>query len=341
MLALPIERFFRLSEAGVRCGPDGVSVGPTALVVRAGAGWAARPRAELEAELSDLYGLPIDLAGRDDRLAGIARALERGEPALAAIGALLLRFPDPPSLAKGSPACGSAELARRLFDSGLLDKDWDPAQHPRVGEPPNPGWFAAKPEDAPNAGPPRAPSRSSSRREAFRLGLRFMRDLMADTADEVIRTGKVALWLAPKLWGPIEFVVELLKSSELNPDEQRAIDYGRASVDPPKTLEELQRPPTQNVLGYERHHIVEQNPDNIAKGPDVEEIEKFGRDLIDDPSNIVWIPRFKHEQITRYYNSEDPDDPLGRIRRKMINDLDFAGQRAAGLEALRKVGVLQ
>jgi hypothetical protein len=340
LLALPIERFFRLSEAGVRCGPDGLYVGPTPLIARAGAGWAARPRAELEEELSDLYGLPIDLGGREDRLAGIARAFARGEPALAAIGALLLRFPDPPSLAKGAPARGSAELARRLFDSGLLDKDWDPAKHPRVGEPPNPGWFAAKPEDVSSAGPPSAPSPSLSRREIFRLGLRFMRGLIAETADKVLRSGKLALWLAPKLCGPIQLVVELLDSSELDPDEQRSIDQGRASVDPPKTLEELQRPPTQNVLGYERHHIVEQNPDNIAKGPDVEAIEKFGRDLIDDPSNIVWIPRFKHEQITRYYNSEDRDDPLRRIHRKVVNDLDFAGQRAAGLEALRKFGVL-
>jgi hypothetical protein len=167
-----------------------------------------------------------------------------------------------------------------------------------------------------------------------------MRGLIAETADKVLRSGKLALWLAPKLCGPIQLVVELLDSSELDPDEQRSIDQGRASVDPPKTLEELQRPPTQNVLGYERHHIVEQNPDNIAKGPDVEAIEKFGRDLIDDPSNIVWIPRFKHEQITRYYNSEDRDDPLRRIHRKVVNDLDFAGQRAAGLEALRKFGVL-
>ena len=51
-----------------------------------------------------------------------------------------------------------------------------------------------------------------------------------------------------------------MTSSELNMGEQRAIDQVRASVDPPKTLEELQQDPTQNALGYEQHHIVEQNP---------------------------------------------------------------------------------
>ena len=56
-----------------------------------------------------------------------------------------------------------------------------------------------------------------------------------------------------------------MEPSETNRGEQQVIDRLRASLDPPKTLDELQTPPTQNVLGYEVHHIVEQNPDNIAK----------------------------------------------------------------------------
>jgi hypothetical protein len=67
---------------------------------------------------------------------------------------------------------------------------------------------------------------------------------------------------------------------------QKAIETTRASLDPPKTLLELQTPPTQNVLGYEVHHIVEQNDDNIAKSPLEAFIEKFGRNLID--SRAIW-----------------------------------------------------
>ena len=45
------------------------------------------------------------------------------------------------------------------------------------------------------------------------------------------------------------------------------VEQARSSLDPPKTLVELQTPPTENVFGYELHHIVEQNPSNIAKSP--------------------------------------------------------------------------
>jgi hypothetical protein len=122
---------------------------------------------------------------------------------------------------------------------------------------------------------------------------------------------------------------------------QKAVEAAQAALDPPKTLVELQTPPTQNVLGYDLHHIVEQNPANILKSPVEVIVEKFGRNLIDSPSNLVWIPRLKHELITAFYNSKIgpyPDDPL---RRQVVNTGDFATQREAGLAALRRFGVLQ
>ena len=77
-------------------------------------------------------------------MAVVARALERNDLALAQIAALLLQFPDPPSLTKDYSAQGAAALAWQLIESGLLKADWDSAKHPRAGEPPNPGWFAPK-----------------------------------------------------------------------------------------------------------------------------------------------------------------------------------------------------
>ena len=82
----------------------------------------------------------------------------------------------------------------------------------------------------------------------------------------------------------------------------------------PRRWRSFRRPPTQNVLGYERHHIVEQNDDNVEK----EALVKFGRDALDDPSNLVWAPRLKHELITGYYNEIDPGDLQGRSRRDVI-----------------------
>lgn len=96
-----------------------------------------------------------------------------------------------------------------------------------------------------------------------------------------------------------------------------------------------------DALGYETHHKVEQNPDNVAKSPFAEAVEKFGRSVLDAPSNLAWIPRLKHEQITGYFNSLESSDVSGRLHRDVVNELNFAGQDAAGVEALRRFGVLK
>jgi hypothetical protein len=63
--------------------------------------------------------------------------------------------------------------------------------------------------------------------------------------------------------------------------------------------------------------------------------------MLDDPSNMVWVPRLKHEQISGYYSSTSNEDPLGRRWRYVIDEEDFATQRAVGLEQLRAKGVLK
>jgi hypothetical protein len=94
--------------------------------------------------------------------------------------------------------------------------------------------------------------------------------------------------------------------------------------------------PTDNTLGYEQHHIVNQNPSNLAK----ESFEKFGSDLIDNSSNIVWVPRLLHECVNGEYssNSDGSGTPLVR---DVINNMDFQQQREEGLKILRKCGVLK
>ncbi len=124
---------------------------------------------------------------------------------------------------------------------------------------------------------------------------------------------------------------------DLNGGEDRLTAQLRAALQPfPKSLEELQKQPIEDALGYEPHHIVGQNDDNLAKGV----FSKFGRDRIDDPSNIVWIPRFLHEQISACYssNSDGPGTPLVR---DVINKMDFDQQRQEGLRIMREVGILK
>ena len=329
-------RVFRLNE-GVRCGEDGFFVGSAPMLVQTpqteGSGrWVVRAIEELNYDLSACYGLPIDVASKCDGLAGVARSLDRGEIALAQIGAVLLGFPDPPSLAKDAQGRGSFELAAQLLWSGLLKADWDPAKHPRTGTAPNPGWFAPTGDgsESPVLAPGRAPP------SVWETARGFIRT----AAQAIAEHWSAAAWSAPILKG-IEVTLAVLEPTELNRGEQQLIDQLRASLDPPKTLDELRMPPTHDVLGYEQHHIVEQNPDNVAKAPDDVDLEKFGRAMIDDPSNIVWIPRLKHELITAYYNSNIGGDPPGGLRRKFIGAMDFASQYQAGLAALQKFGVLQ
>ncbi|MGA2495717.1 MAG: hypothetical protein ABSF67_22755 [Roseiarcus sp.] len=87
--------------------------------------------------------------------------------ARAQIAALLLRLPDP-VLSKLDPDAREEELAS-LRESGLLAKDWDGADHPRTGTPPNPGWFALKDESdaAEPAGGHRSGGAESSRGKEF------------------------------------------------------------------------------------------------------------------------------------------------------------------------------
>jgi len=362
--AIPLMRFFRLSDGGVRCGADGLFVGSTPLLLRSprpgGDRWAVRPSDELERDLGACYGLPIDVAAKREGMAGVARALERGDMALAKIAALLLRLPDPPSLAKDAPERGSFELAARLLESGLL-KEWDESKHPRTGTAPNRAWFAVKPDKGELTTPrkatqdpsasgapgsePQAPEGSRRARsrlsDSWREARRSVRRALKGLGWDLLGLGRAALWTDPALKVAVEAALQIMTSDELNRGEQQAIEQVRASVDPPKSLEELQQDPTQNALGYEQHHIVEQNPDNVTKSPMEIAIEKFGWDVIGDPGNIVWVPRLKHELVTAYYNSKAPGDPQGRLYRQVVNALDYQGQRAAGLAALRMFGVLQ
>lgn len=136
-----------------------------------------------------------------------------------------------------------------------------------------------------------------------------------------------------------------LEPKPTNLGEDRILQLLRANFDPPKTLSELQRPPDHDRLGYERHHIVEQNKANVEKDDIafdvVPALDKFGQTAIDDDSNIVWVPRLKHEKITSDYNSApDEGQPFSRLR-DFVNTLDFESQRRIGLQRLQKYGVLK
>jgi hypothetical protein len=105
----------------------------------------------------------------------------------------------------------------------------------------------------------------------------------------------------------------------------------KANQDPPKTLDELQDAVSQpDKRGYDDHHIVLRS----AGGPGITESRIKGLD------NIVRIPRYRHWQINRWY--ETPNDLYGGLRpREYLQGRSWDEQRRVGIDMLREVGVLK
>jgi hypothetical protein len=177
--------------------------------------------------------------------------------------------------------------------------------------------------------------------------MRGLRALLKAEIFPLVEMGLAANWLDSKIQSLIDTAVaELNCILVLSPQNMvliatRARADAQASKDPPKTLTELQTPPMENLKGYDQHHLVQQNRSNVAKSPGYVRVDKFGRNAIDAPSNLVWIPHSKHQLITDYYNSTDPNDTLRRRRRQVVAEMSFEAQREEALATLRRFGVLQ
>jgi hypothetical protein len=135
-----IHKLWRLGENsgddnfGLVCTEQGLVLGRTALIERRDASSVVRERSELEHLLSRAYRTKLNVDRLMPGLATVAAALNANDQALARIAAVHLRIPDLPDRA----ARDAMEAADIFFKSA----DWNPAQHPRTGTPPNPGWFA-------------------------------------------------------------------------------------------------------------------------------------------------------------------------------------------------------
>lgn len=104
-----------------------------------------------------------------------------------------------------------------------------------------------------------------------------------------------------------------------------------ASLDPPKSLEELQQAVATPKPGYETHHIVEQAS---------AERDGYYRSMIDDPDNLVRIPTLKHQDISAWYQTKN-DDFGGLAPREYLRGKSWDVRRRVGLDALIQHGVLE
>jgi hypothetical protein len=195
-------RFFRLSPGGIECDEGGLRVGDVALLARDEKGaWAARDERDLGYDLSRAYGFPVDVRAKMAGFGAVANALQSRNIAKAQIAALLLRLPDPLPLAGAALGkSGERRLSRDLVACGLLKADdgWD-EKHPRTGSPPNPGWFAPKPEEAQADEPPNAAAKpnegASSRSGAPGGELAFVPPALATGADSLLAENLSAIAL--------------------------------------------------------------------------------------------------------------------------------------------------
>lgn len=158
-----IGRHFSLSAEpgrGVFCGQSGVFVGGVPFLERrrnaSGADeWQPRTATEVNRDLRKHYGMPIEFESKMSGLAGVCRALNRGDLIHAQIATLHLQIPEPPVVTKAAQRMDAAfDLVRELRISGLLKQDWDPQKHPRwpAGSPDSVGGqFAPGGADAANA----------------------------------------------------------------------------------------------------------------------------------------------------------------------------------------------
>jgi contact-dependent growth inhibition (CDI) system restriction endonuclease-like protein len=74
-------------------------------------------------------------------LATVASALNANDLCLACIAAVHLKIPDLPNQAACNALDAEDSLIKYARDQGGTT-DWNPTLHPRIGTPPNPGWFA-------------------------------------------------------------------------------------------------------------------------------------------------------------------------------------------------------
>lgn len=174
------EIWYRLSSigdpVGLSCDECGVFLGGVPLLEHAPNSadekrLTPRPIDDLSREFGMLYGVPIDMGGKQGGLSTVANALNRGNLALAKIASVQMRLPDLPRFSAMNE--NAAKLVSLLRRGGLLKEAWDPAKHPR--------WPAGSPD---SQGGEFAPADSDSSDTSQADGTRSPSPIVSDRCAE-------------------------------------------------------------------------------------------------------------------------------------------------------------
>ena len=125
---------------GVACTEDGLFLGGTALIERRQSCYAVRPQADLDRLVGRACQGGIAVERLIPGLHRIAAALAENNLCLAQIGALHLSLPDLPDRLARRNLEAEDLLIKRARACDPLVRGYNPAEHPRAGVPPDPGW---------------------------------------------------------------------------------------------------------------------------------------------------------------------------------------------------------
>jgi hypothetical protein len=135
-----------------------------------------------------------------------------------------------------------------------------------------------------------------------------------DAAMRLIDTAEILGWLSPQIPNVVTSV--------------------QSRIEGPKDLDELidavQPGPHP---GSDDHHIVEKGPQNDDLSP--EDQARIG-----DPENLVRIPTYAHIDITKFYQTGNPEYG-GLTPRQYLRGMSFDERYEFGLNELRKEGLLK
>jgi hypothetical protein len=105
----------------------------------------------------------------------------------------------------------------------------------------------------------------------------------------------------------------------------------QAYLQGPKTLDELRTEAQSPRSRYERHHVVEQTSARQ---------DGYSEAMIHAPENLMLIPRYRHWEVTGWY--QIPNKDFGRMTpRDYLRDTDWWFRESVGHDALRRFDMLR
>lgn len=283
--------------------------------------------AQILALLSAARGAPAPVQ-TIERLHSVSRALQcgdriRAEFALAlAIGSPVL--PDPPAAERLAKVADGLDAASEPHDLVNRHEMAPPLDKASPDDPNHPGWPKGEPDGRGGQFRPKT--------DAERFGVGGNNGPPLEEESPVSRN-VITRTLAAAIWGAIRGGLRGgLAGLAAGAVSAAAFPHVKAYFDPPKSLEDLQQaaqsPPE---IGYDDHHIVEQATAAADGSEDA---------LIAAPENLVRIPKVKHWELNKWYETARPRfndmTPRQYLKRRSWDE-----RSRVGLEGLREVGVLQ